>query len=146
VARSLRRSDLSIETTSRRVASLRRSDLFATRASSHQAKTGNSYGVRTVNLLASIEQATPTEFDPQGSLRFDRRSRLGWSSEAQVVGTNVAILRLVLWQLFSATLQPALKRRWALRRMLAEQQSFDADVFVEAGPMYSIASPRLSED
>jgi hypothetical protein len=25
--------------------------------------------------------------------------------------------------------------------MLAEQQSFDADVFVEVGPMYSIASP-----
>jgi hypothetical protein len=30
--------------------------------------------------------------------------------------------------------------------MLAEQQSFDADVFVEVGPMYSIASPALSED
>ena len=25
--------------------------------------------------------------------------------------------------------------------MLAEQQSFDADVFVEVGPMYSIAGP-----
>ena len=64
---------------------------------------------RTVNLLASIEQATPTEFDPQGSLGFDRRSRLRWSSEAQVVGIYAALLRRVLWQLLSATLQPALK-------------------------------------
>ena len=28
----------------------------------------------------------------------------------------------------------------ALRRRLAEQQSFDADVFVEVGPMFSVAS------
>ena len=62
VPRSLRRSHLSIETTSRRIASPRRSDLLPTLHHRAEQGTGNSYGVRTVERAGIYRQVTPTEF------------------------------------------------------------------------------------
>jgi len=60
----------------------------------HRAEpgTGNSYGVRTVERAGIYRQVTPPEFVPQRGLSGPAISAR-WSSEAQVVGINVALLR-----------------------------------------------------